>query len=719
MNKHVKLAVVLTTLCMSALTVQAQKDFKYPFQNPKLDSEKRITNLISLMTLDEKILMFGGEGVPRLGVRSAGGTEAIHGIVQGGVAWKQQRKEPEIPTTSFPQGYGLGETWDTEILQKVGETMSTESRYIFQNPNYRRGALILWAPNADLGRDPRWGRTEECFGEDAYLTGQLTQAMVRGIQGDNPKYWRGASLMKHFLANSNECSRYSTSSNFSDTLFREYYSWPFWKGVQSGSNALMAAYNAYNGIACTLHPMLKDILMNEWGFNGHITTDGNAFKLLWIGHRQYVDDHAMAAAACIKAGISRYLDTYKDELRGALQKGYVTEAELDENLRGTLRVMLKLGLMDDSDENPYKNIGVTDTTAPWEKKEAKDLARLAADKAVVLLKNEKNTLPLQLDKIKTIAVVGNRADSIFCDWYGGAMPYRVTPLDAIKEMAKPYGIEVLYAKNDNVGAAQDLAKKADVVIVCVGNDPTGGTGWSIAPWGQIANAAEGREDMDRSSLQLEQEDLVKLVHKVNPNTILALISSFPYTINWSNENLPAIVHLTQSHQELGHALSDVLSGKYNPAGRLTQTWPTDITDLPEMLDYDLTHGRTYMFAKKKPLYPFGYGLSYSTFEYTNLNVVKEKKTVKVSFSLTNTSAVDGEEVAQVYVRYQNDNADKRLKGFRRIGVAKGEKKEIVIEIPAEDLFRWNEAEHAFKAPEGTMTVMVGSSSADIKLKKDL
>lgn len=708
-------------LCFTSVSTTAQKDFKYPFQNPKLDTEKRITNLISLMTLDEKILMFGGEGVPRLGVRSAGGTEAIHGVVQGGVAWKQQRKEPEIPTTSFPQGYGLGETWDVEIVKKVGETMSNEARYIFQNPNYgfRRGALILWAPNADLGRDPRWGRTEECFGEDAYLTGQLTQAMVRGIQGDDPKYWRGASLMKHFLANSNENERYSTSSNFSDELFREYYSWPFWKGVQAGSNALMAAYNAYNGEPCTLHPMLKDILMKEWGFNGHITTDGNAFKLLWIGHKRYTDDHAMAAAACIKAGISRYLDTYKDELRDALKKGYVTEAELDENLRGTLRVMLKLGLMDDSDANPYKNIGVTDTTAPWEKKEARDLARLAANKAVVLLKNENNILPLQLDKIKSIAVIGNRADSVYCDWYGGAMPYRVTPLEAIKEMAKPYGIEVMFVRNNNAGHAQEMAKKADVVIMCLGNDPTGGTGWSIAPWGRVSLPSDGREDADRSSLQLEQEDLVKLIYKANPKTVLALISSFPYAINWSNEHVPAIVHLTQSHQELGHALSDVLSGAYNPAGRLTQTWPADINDLPEMLDYDLTHGRTYMYAKAKPLYPFGYGLSYSTFNYTNLKVEKTKSTVNVVFQLENASSRDGEEVAQVYVRYQNDNAQKRLKGFKRVSVAKGAKQEVRIEIPVEDLYRWSEAEHVFKAPEGVVTVMVGASSADIKLQGTL
>jgi len=706
--------------CLFMFVVQAQKQSSYPFQNPKLSTEKRIENLVSLMTLDEKISAYGGGGVSRLGVHGAGSVEAIHGIVLGGPAWDEKQRGPKQPTTVFPQGYGLGETWDTELLYKVAEYMSYEARYLFQNPKYKKAGLILWAPNADLGRDIRWGRTEECYGEDALLTGELTAAMVRGLQGNDPNYWRTASLMKHFLANSNEFGRAETSSNFDEALFREYYAYPFHKGIKAGANALMTAYNAYNGIPCTIHPILKNILQKEWKFDGMIITDGGAFQQLKNTHKTFANLED-AAKACINAGTTRFLDDYKTALTNAVKNGLVTEKELEPNIKGNLRVMLKLGMMDTSDKNPYSKIGLTDTVAPWTKQETKDFVRLVANKSVVLLKNDKQILPLNKQQIRRIAVIGNRADEVIEDWYSGTPAYKVSALQGIKNAVAGTGIEVRYARTDKMDEATKAAAWADVAIVCVGNEPTCSPDWGTAPWGKSVIAGEGREDVDRTAITLEQEDLIKVVYKANPKTVVTLISSFPYAINWTQEHVPAILHITQSCQELGNAVADVIFGDYTPAGRTTQTWVSSIEQLPTMLDYNIRNGRTYMYCKEKPLYPFGFGLSYTTFKYSNLqiknNIAKPNGKVEVTVDVENTGNRNGEEVVQLYVKYENDKAAKRLKGFSRTSIAKGEKKTVNITVDAEDLKLWNIDLNTFEMPKGEMEFQVGSSSEDVRLKE--
>ena len=709
---------LLMGICI--LSVMAQSPYKYLFRNPDLTDEERLSNLLSLMTFDEKINAFGGAGVPRLGVSTAGSIEAIHGVVLGGPAWDEKTRGPKQPTTIFPQGYGLGETWDAELIKKVADHIAYEARYLYQSPKYRKGGLVLWSPNADLGRDIRWGRTEECYGEDPYLVGELVVSFVKGLQGDHPVYWKTASLMKHFLANSNEYGRTETSSNFDETLFREYYAYPFWKGIaKGGSNALMTAYNAYNNIPCTIHPVLKDVLKKEWGFTGMIITDAGAFRQLVSTHKQF-NNLEDAARACIKAGIVRFLDDYRVPLLNACRQGLVTEAELDENIKGSYRVFLKLGLLDESDNNPYKDIGVKDTLDPWLKQETKDFVRLVANKSVVLLKNEKEILPLNKSVVKKIAVIGNRADAVIEDWYSGTLPYKITPLEGIRNAVAGQPTEVRYAKDDRKGEAQQLAHWADVVIVCTGNEPTGSPEWGAAPWGKSAISADGREDVDRGSLQLEQEDLIRLVHKANPHTVVVLISSFPYAINWTQAHVPAIIHLTQSCQEMGNAVADVLFGTYNPAGRTTQTWLTGIDELPHMLDYNIRNGRTYMYYKGKPLYPFGFGLSYTTFRYTNLKIsqdaLRQGSVLEVSVDIQNTGRCDGEEVVQLYVNLPDDDTLMRLKGFRRVALKQGEMQTVKLTLSASDVSRWDVAGHAFKLPKGKMSINIGTSSADIRLK---
>lgn len=686
------------------------------FNDPAVNEEQRLDDLIARMTLDEKVDALGNNTqVPRLGIQASGSVEGLHGIVLGGPTYGDRAN---TPTTGFPQAYGLGETWDTDLLHRVATYISTENRYLFQNAKYRKSGLIMWTPNVDLGRDPRWGRTEECYGEDAFLTSRLAVAFIKGIQGDHPKYWRNASLMKHFLSNSNEYGRTFSSSNYSDKLFREYYAYPFYKGVtEGGSQALMTAYNAYNGTPCIMHPVLRNIVMKEWGLNGTLLTDGGAFRLLLSDHKRFDNDRAAAAAACIKAGITKFLDEYKDAVYEALHRKLISVEDIEKAIRGNLRISLKLGLLDHAEDNPYAAIGVTDTIAPWSKPETKALVREATLKSIVLLKNQDHLLPLDRHKIKKIAVIGQRATEVLQDWYAGKPFYTVNVLDAIREEAGN-DIEVRYVKTNRMDSARTVAAWADVAIVCVGNHPTCNAGWEQAPV-----ISEGKEAVDRQSLQLDQEDLLLQVAQTNPNTIGILISSFPYAINRANQTVPALLHLTQCSQELGHAVSDVIFGHYNPAGRLTQTWVKNITDLPHMMDYDITHGRTYMYFKEKPLYPFGYGLSYTRFNYsgTTLNdrVIERGDTLRVCFNLKNSGDMDGDEVVQLYVsarKHTDKDPIKQLKAFQRISLRKGETKKVELTVPYTELQVWDEKQNRFILPDKEMTLEIGASSSDIRLR---
>lgn len=686
------------------------------FNDPAVNEEQRLDDLIARMTLDEKVDALGNNTqVPRLGIQASGSVEGLHGIVLGGPTYGDRAN---TPTTGFPQAYGLGETWDTDLLHQVATYISTENRYLFQNAKYRKSGLIMWTPNVDLGRDPRWGRTEECYGEDAFLTSRLAVAFIKGIQGDHPKYWRNASLMKHFLSNSNEYGRTFSSSNYSDKLFREYYAYPFYKGVtEGGSQALMTAYNAYNGTPCIMHPVLRNIVMKEWGLNGTLLTDGGAFRLLLSDHKRFDNDRAAAAAACIKAGITKFLDEYKDAVYEALHRKLISVEDIEKAIRGNLRISLKLGLLDHTEDNPYAAIGVTDTVAPWNKPETKALVREATLKSVVLLKNKDHLLPLDRHKIKKIAVIGQRATEVLQDWYAGKPFYTVNVLDAIREEAGN-DIEVRYVKTNRMDSARTVAAWADVAIVCVGNHPTCNAGWEQAPV-----ISEGKEAVDRQSLQLDQEDLLLQVAQTNPNTIGVLISSFPYAINRANQTVPALLHLTQCSQELGHAVSDVIFGHYNPAGRLTQTWVKNITDLPHMMDYDITHGRTYMYFKEKPLYPFGYGLSYTRFNYSGTTlddrIIERGDTLRVCFNLKNSGDMDGDEVVQLYVsarKHTDKDPIKQLKAFQRISLRKGETKKVELTVPYTELQVWDEKQNRFILPDKEMTLEIGASSSDIRLR---
>ncbi len=461
------------------------------FRNPDASPDARLADLVSRLTPDEKIAALSTNlVVPRLGIPGARLVEGLHGLAYGGPSnWGSRNP---MPTTIFPQAVGLGETWDVDAVRRVGRIEGSEARFIFQSPRWNRGGLVILAPNADLARDPRWGRTEESYGEDPFLTGSLAAAMVHGLQGDDPKYWQAASLMKHLLANSNENGRSSSSSDFDERLLREYYSVPFRMGVvEGGAKAFMAAYNKVNGIPCMVQPFLREMTMKDWGLDGIICTDGGALGLLISAHHQYPTLEE-GAAATIKAGITVFLDRYPDAVRTALDKGLLAWSDIDAALVRNFRVALKLGLLDPPDRVPYAAIGKTGED-PWLDQSRHDEVRQVTRESIVLLKNANHTLPIDPAKVRSIAVIGPRATSVLPDWYSGTPPYTVSPLDGIREAAGDR-VKVWFAADNAAGAAAALAKQADLAIVIVGNHPTCNAGWEQCPV-----ASDGKEAVDRKA----------------------------------------------------------------------------------------------------------------------------------------------------------------------------------------------------------------------------
>ncbi len=697
---------------------------KYPFLDPKLQPDRRIDDLLSRMHLDEKIACFGTRpDVPRLGIVGSPHIEGYHGVAQGGPSnWG--RRNP-TPTTQFPQAYGLGATWDPELVRGVAAQLALEARTLFQDPQYARGGLVVRAPNADLGRDPRWGRTEEVYGEDAFHAGTLAVAFTRGLQGDDPEYWLCAALLKHFCANSNEDERTRSSSNFDERLFREYYAKPFDMAVrEGGSRAMMAAYNAVNGTPAHIHPMLNDVVKGEWGLDGIICSDGGGLRLLVSDHQAF-PDLATAAAACIKAGINQFLDKYLEPVTEAVQRGLLSEADLDHALCGVFRVMLRLGLLDPPAKVAHASLGRKGGKPPWALEETRAFVRKVTRKSLVLLENRHGFLPLDRAKIRSMAVVGPRCNEVLLDWYSGTPPYAIAPRDGIERVAGP-DISVGWV-GDMSDAAVEIVKNRDVAVVCIGNHPEGNASWAV-----VTSPSEGKEAVDRKSLSLpsDQEAFVRRVCQANPNTLVVLISNFPVAMPWVIENAKAVLHATHSSQELGMAIGDVLFGDENPGGKLVQTWPRSIEQLPAMMDYDLSHGHTYMYFRGEPQYAFGYGGSYTRFVMSNLGLSATELTLDsrltLSVDVENVGGRAGDEVVQVYVRHPSsregvDRPDRALKAFRRVTLDAGEKRRVELELRGCDLAYWNVSRHAWDLETGSVELLVGPSSrqSDLGLRVSL
>ncbi len=729
-NLPAVLASALLLVAAPVLPAQTSPAHRYPFNDPSLPAAQRIGNLLSLMTTDEKIDCLGTQtGVPRLGVPNIGASEGIHGVVQREPRFGRQ----PVPTTQFPQPPGVGASWDPDLVRRAAGVEGYEARYITQTPRYNRQILMLWGPQSDLDRDPRWGRSEEVYGEDPFLNGTMAVAFIHGLQGDNPKYWQAAALLKHFLANENENNRNSSSSNFDQRLFWEYYSVPFRMGfLEGGARAVMASYNAWNGTAMAVNPILRSIVIDKWGVDV-ISSDGGAVRLL-VNPRHLFPNQEAAVVACLRAGINQYLDQYRDQLHQALKDGSITEADLDNALRRKFRIEIKLGLLDPPASVPWTKIHETgDLPAPWNTDRDRSISEKLALESIVLLKNQNNFLPLDKSKIKSIAVIGPLANIVHWDWYGGTPPYAITPLEGIQTEAGP-GVKVNFAAYDTPDgedAALKAASESDVAVVVIGNNPTCGDeahAWYSTPseGGGITLPctvpSDGREGRDRESIDLAQEQIVKQVMVKNPHTVLMLIASFPFAINWSEAHVPAILTMAQSSQDEGTALAKVLFGDDNPGGHLVRTWPKSAAQLPPSMDYNIRDGYTYMYFKGEPLYPFGYGLSYTTFKLANLRTsspaLAANGSLNVAVDVTNIGSRAGDEVVQLYVRHPHSEVERpreELEGFERVRLGPGQTRTVEIPLPASRLAYWDEKSQAFRVEAEPVTVMIGDSSANLPL----
>jgi beta-glucosidase len=692
-----------------------------PYQDARLPADQRISDLLQRMTLEEKVAVLGTDPtVPRLGIVGTNHVEGLHGLAQGGPGgWGRGLV---TPTTQFPQSRGLGQTWDPDLLREAAAEEAFETRWVYNK--FHRGGLVVRAPNADLSRDPRWGRSEESYGEDPFLVGTLATAFTKGLQGDDPKTWMTASLLKHFLANSNEDGRDGSSSDFDDRLFHEYYAVPFRMAIEDGhADAMMTSYNAWNKVPMGANPVLRDVVMKNWGFDGIICTDAGALGNMVKAHHTYAT-MPEAAAAAIHAGINQFLENATKPVQDALAQGLITEADIDKNLRGVFRVMIRLGMLDPRGSEPYAHIGFDAPVGgaslddPWWWERNKALARKVTDESIVLLKNEGGLLPLKPGDVKRIAVIGPLADKVALDWYSGTPPFAVTPLAGIRARLGKTA-EVIYSDGADYAAAAEVARKADVAVVIIGNHPTCDAGWNKCPL-----PSDGKEAIDRKTLTLEREQLAKAVLAANPKTVVVLQASFPFTTTWTQEQVPAILEMTHNSEEQGDGLADVLFGDYNPAGRLSQTWVASMDQLPPMMDYDIRHGRTYMYLNGKPLYAFGYGLSYTKFGYSNLRVssghVAKDGSVTVSVDVKNAGSRDGDEVVQLYVAHMGSAVARplqELKGFRRVMLRAGETKTVTMPLKASALAYWDGK--GFAVEKDDVEIRVGGSSDAIALRKQI
>ncbi|WP_280229613.1 glycoside hydrolase family 3 C-terminal domain-containing protein [Bacteroides fragilis] len=644
----------------------------------------RVKTLIQQMTLAEKVsqLVSESDSIPRLNLPAYNyWNECLHGVARAG------------EVTVFPQAINLASTWDTVLVKRVASAISTEARLKYLEIGK---GLTYWSPTINMARDPRWGRNEETYGEDPYLTSRLGVAFVKGLQGDHPAYLKTVATIKHFVANNEENNRFSSSSQIPTKQLYEYY-FPAYEACvkEAGVQSVMTAYNAFNGVPPSgSRWLLGEVLRKEWGFDGFVVSDCGAIGVMNWQHR-VVNSLEEAAALGVNSGCDLECGTtYKEKLVQAVKQGLISEATIDQALTRVLTARFKLGEFDPMELVPYNHY---DKKLLAGKKFA-ELAYEAAVKSVVLLKNE-NLLPLSKEKAKSVAVVGPFADHNYLGGYSGQPPYSVTLLKGVKDLMGKRG-KVNYL--NGIGASRDsivaAVKGVDVVLVALGSDEK-----------------MARENHDMTSIYLpeEQEKLLKAIYQVNPRIVLVFHSGNPLTSEWADVHIPAIMQAWYPGQEAGRALADLLFGNENPSGKLPMTIYRAEDQLPDILDFDMWKGRTYRYMKEDPLYGFGHGLSYTSFGFDGIqgnDTLKSGTTLQCSVELSNTGKWTGEEVVQVYVSRENTPVYtyplKKLVAFKKVKLAPGEKKRVEFNIPPRELSVWENGN--WRMLTGKYTLFIGS-----------
>lgn len=806
---------------------------KYRFQDNTLPFEERAKDLLSRLTREEKVGMITSQldAIPRLGIQKTHiGTEIARGVVN-----RDQKRE----TTILPQPWGMAAMFDDALMEQLGDMAGDETR-ITHDMEERPSSLELFGPTIDMERDPRWGRNEEAYGEDPCLTGKMSAAYCRGLTGKDEKYLKTAPLLKHFYANNYENERQTTNANITPRLKHEYYLKAFEPAVREGrAPGLMTAYNCINGVEGVNNPDVSEICKKEWGMTFAVS-DGGDFGQNVAAHRTY-ENHAQSMGDILGVGADMMLDSRSmvdPAVREALEKGYLTEENLDKAVYSTLLMRFKLGDFDE--DHPYAHIDPAKLASPAHKA----LAVKAAKESVILLEN-RGMLPLTDDGKCTVAVVGPLANENYTCWYCGYAPNQTpvvkgfreklgedrvlfdegfdrvrirsektgkylriaengavyadadentadlferadwdfgawtlrsvrtgkyltegknffdeTPQDENAVTIDPgmnctadvvfgwFVKELLYAKEEDgvlyldtwqhravavndenklvakagsgdcpckqftlevvsSGAERvaELAQRADHVIVCAGNQP-------------LINA---REEYDRPDIRLPkaQTALLNAAAAANESTLLYLVTGYPFAINKEKDTAKAVLCSTHLGPCLGHVAAATVFGENNPAGRTPTTWYRSVRDLPALDDYDIAKNHvTYLYFRGKPLYAFGYGLSYTTFAYSNLTVKQENGEVIATVNVQNTGALDGDEVVQLYMSLPDSLRVRpihALKAFKRVHIQAGETVTVTLNFKIDDLAVWCNGRKIYTVESGVYKMEIGAASDDIRL----
>jgi len=711
---------LVALLALGIASLHAQDTSNLPFRNTSLPIEQRITDLIGRLTIQEKAeqLNHMNHGVPRLGVPMWGGwNQTLHGV------WSKE------PTTLFPAPIAMGATWDPDLVHTVAAAMSDEGRALYnahaQGPRGPMG-LVYRSPVINLARDPRWGRIQEIFSEDPFLTGRMAVAYVRGLQGDDVAHLKLAATVKHFAVYNVENGRQHNSAQVDERNLMEYWL-PQWKAAfQEGhAQSVMSSYNAINGTPDAVnHYLLTDILRGQWGFDGFVTDDLGAVSLLSEGSarnpsepgQRFSEDPVVSAAAAIKAGNDSDDVEFEKNIPLAVKRGLLTEQDVNRALRRVLRVGFRLGAFDPPQNSPYSKLDMSVVRSS----EHLQLAEKVAEESITLLSNRQQFLPLDPQKVHTIAVIGPAGgDDYETGNYYGKPARKTSVVEGLRDLLGK-DTQVSYAEGAGftdaynahaVEQAVELAKRSDVVILCLGTN--------------LHVEAEGR---DRRTLDLPgaQEQLLEAVYAANPHTALVLMTAGPLAVTWAQDHLPAILSAWYPGESGGTAIARALFGLDNPGGHLPYTVYASLDGVPPQNEYDVSKGFTYQYFKGIPLYAFGLGLSYTKFEFAHLEIKRAAagptKEIEISFEVRNTGDRAGSEVAQVYTHQEKSavyQPIRSLRAFRRVELQPGESKTVQLRIPASQLAHYDTAKHAFITEPGAYQVQVGAASDDIRLRGKL
>lgn len=697
---------LMLLFCLS-INVQAQA---YPFRNPDIPLEERVKDLIARLTLHEKVQLMKhrSPAIPRLGIPAYNWwNEALHGVA---------RTTERV--TVFPQAIGMAATFDSEALRLMGDMVASEGRALF-NEDLKKGktgagyrGLTYWTPNINIFRDPRWGRGQETYGEDPYLTAKMGAAIVRGLEGDDPYYLKSVACAKHYAVHSGpEFNRHSYDARPSTFDLWDTYLPAFRELVnKAGVHGVMCAYNRLDGQPCCGNDrLLVDILRNQWGFEGYVTSDCWAINDFKNYHKTHTDN-TVAVSDAVLAGTDLECGDLYQLLEQGVEKGFLSERDINVSLTRLFTILFKIGMFDPMNKVPYASIGRDVIECEAHKRHAYQMAR----ESMVLLKNEKQILPLKASKIKRIALIGPNADNkhtLLANYYGVPTEI-VTPYNSLQ---RRFGDRIQIDYFQGVGLVDSLkggpafsqiaskVKKADVIIFIGGISADFEGEQGDAGAGGYSGFASG----DRTTMQLPpiQTELMKELKKTKRPLVLVNMSGSVMSFEWESRNVDAILQAWYGGQAAGDAIVDILFGEYNPAGRMPLTTYRSDKDLPSFEDYSMAN-RTYRYFKGDPLYPFGYGLSYTTFVYGMPEINREivtGETIEVSTTVKNVGKRDGDEVVQLYIVHPQDGVRQiplcALKGFRRIHLKAGEEQKITFRLTPEEL--------GLTQPDGNLTEEAG------------